>query len=527
MKKKVVIETEYDPAYQFEIEKIVLGSILINNEIIYEIASEFSIKLFSHENNILIAESIIDLHISNKRIDIIILVENLKKKGKLDEVGGIKYISSLTERVGSTLNIHQHIRLLQEYYLSRYINEVCSASQREILQYKDDIFDVYERLQQKMEIALKDVLKQEVETVGNIHNKIISDAYLLKNTGEMSGVPTGLDRLDILTNGWQSSDLIIIAGRPSMGKTAFAVSILINPVVYKKMPIAIFSLEMSKEQLTCRIQSILSEINVSKIIKKQLTDAEIDHIDKRCLELINAPLFIDDTPNISLLELKTKSRKLVRENKVKMIVVDYLQLMRSGLKTNTREQEIAEISKGLKAIAKELNIPVIALSQLSRSVEQRGGDKKPSLSDLRESGQVEQDADMVLFAHRPEYYGFDEYNWAGTELNAKNLFVAVISKHRNGVIGEIPLIFHGEMTKIDNHPDNNILYHDINKNGNISISNVNNISNFTQMTDFNKGNITPIKKSQFDVLDSNISPNNNFSSEDLESFNNIMDNPPF
>jgi replicative DNA helicase len=525
MKKKVIIETEFDSEYQFEIEKIVLGSILINSEIIYEIASEFSVKLFSAPENILISEAIIDLHISNKRIDIVLLVENLQKKGNLELAGGVKYLSSLTTRIGSTANIHQHLRLLQEYYLSRYINEVCSSAQREILQYKEDIFDVYEKLQQKMEIALKDVLKQEVETVASIHNKIISDAYLLKNSGEMSGVPTGLERLDILTNGWQSSDLIIIAGRPSMGKTAFAVSILIDPIINRNIPIAIFSLEMSKEQLVCRIQSILSEINVSKIIKKQLTDIEIDHIDKKCLGLLKAPLYIDDTANISLMELKTKARKLVRENKVRMIVVDYLQLMRSGLKTNNREQEIAEISKGLKAIAKELNIPVIALSQLSRSVEQRGGDKKPSLSDLRESGQVEQDADMVLFAHRPEYYGFTEYNWGGTDLNSKNLFVAVISKHRNGVIGEIPLAFYGEMTKITNHPDNNYLYPNNTKNSTIQPKN----NSFDSVNDSNKkdifGEIIPNNENKENSFNGRINPEIDLDS--LSELNNLFDNPPF
>jgi replicative DNA helicase len=310
-----------------------------------------------------------------------------------------------------------------------------------------------------------------------------------------------------------------------MGKTAFAVSILINPVIVKKIPIAIFSLEMSKEQLVCRIQSILSEINVSKIIKKQLTDIEIDHIDKSCLDLLKAPLYIDDTANISLMELKTKARKLVRENKVKMIVVDYLQLMRSGLKTNNREQEIAEISKGLKAIAKELNIPVIALSQLSRSVEQRGGDKKPSLSDLRESGQVEQDADMVLFAHRPEYYGFTEYNWGGTDLDCKNLFIAVISKHRNGVIGEIPLAFYGEMTKITNHPDNNFLYENSLKNSSIQPKN----DNFTRTTLTKPndilGSIQPNNENKENTFTGKIKPDIDLDS--LSDFNNLFENPPF
>jgi replicative DNA helicase len=207
---------------------------------------------------------------------------------------------------------------------------------------------------------------------------------------------------------------------------------------------------MSASQVVSRVQSYLSEVNVSKIVKKQLTLEEIDHISRKAKPLATAPLFIDDTANISVLDLKGKCRKLVREQGVQMVVIDYLQLMRSGMKTQSREQEIAEISRGLKIIAKELNIPVIALSQLSRNVEQRGGDKRPSLSDLRESGQIEQDADMVMFCYRPEYYNFETTSIGDREFDAKGLFVLIVAKHRNGELGEIPLKFIGDLAKITN-----------------------------------------------------------------------------
>jgi replicative DNA helicase len=286
-----------------------------------------------------------------------------------------------------------------------------------------------------------------------------------------------------------------------MGKTAFSISVLIEPVVNQKIPVAFFSLEMSKEQVVGRIQSIISKINVSKIVKKQLDFDEINLIIDSCADLKDAPLFIDDTPNISLMELKTKSRKMVRENGVRMIIVDYLQLLRSGTKTLSREQEVAEISKGLKAIAKELNIPVIALSQLSRNVEQRGGSKVPMLSDLRDSGQIEQDADMVLFCYRPEYYGLTEYDWGGTILDTQNLFMCIVSKHRNGVLGEIPLSFYGEYTQVTNHNLNNSLYSGgFNSSNSIPSSDESNSNQFPTMVNNNRTMLP--KNSNFEEINS-------------------------
>jgi replicative DNA helicase len=274
-------------------------------------------------------------------------------------------------------------------------------------------------------------------------------------------------------------------------------------------------------------------VNVSKIVKKQLSYDEIDVIYKSCNGLSDAPFFIDDTPNISLMELKTKARKMVRENGVRMIVVDYLQLMRSGMKTSSREQEVAEISKGLKAIAKELNIPVIALSQLSRNVEQRGGSKTPMLSDLRDSGQIEQDADMVLFCYRPEYYHLNEYDWFGINLQTENLFMLIVAKHRNGVLGEIPLNFYGEFTQIDNHKDNYMLYpNEKNSSKIIPIEAINSSKLIPEIIS-NSSNLMPINSNFDNEKGSAIVPPNNTNDsmrlpyKENNDSSDLLDNPPF
>lgn len=506
-KKKVIIKTEMDELHQHKVERIVLGSILINKEAIFQIGGDFQLKLFSDDRNVLIADAILKLHIDNKPIDLLTLVEKLRKEQNLDASGGLLYISELTNSVSSTANLEYHLRMLQQYWLTRYINECCNEAQFDLIEYKKDIFDVYSELQIKLDLATKDIVQKDMVSLGSIHTDTMRSAYDSMGKGS-SGVPSGIVRLDNLTNGFQKSDLIILAGRTSMGKTAFSISILIEPVVHQKIPVAFFSLEMSKEQVVGRIQSIMSKVNVSKIVKKQLDFDEINLIIQRCDALKDAPLFIDDTANISLMELKTKARKMVREDGVKMIVVDYLQLMRSGVKTISREQEVAEISKGLKAIAKELNVPVIALSQLSRNVEQRGGSKVPMLSDLRDSGQIEQDADMVLFCYRPEYYGLSEYDWGGTILDTHNLFMLFVSKHRNGVLGELPLNFYGEFTQVTNHSLNSALYSDTTYSSNAIPEYTQNSGNEMLISQSNSRTMLPNKSNFENENSSTIIPDN-------------------
>ncbi len=811
MKKKAnnqiqtIVQIGQNLPSEYELEQLVLGSILLEGDVINRIVSDLSPNLFHYPDNNEVILAILSLYKASKPIDIMTVCQYLKQKGVLDDIGGAYYVSSLTNRVASAANIDTHVKILQQKSLERNMVQICNNTLVRVLNYRDDIFEVYSNTQVELDNALKNVLHYEVKNINEIHYEILSRNINVLEKGIKSGVPSGFRLLDNVTNGWQPSDLIILAGRPSMGKalrnssvvytpngfieignakvgekiigsdgnvyeikgvypqgkkqvyrisfddgtfvdccnehlwcvstrndrkhnkkrngkqsilstkqmidnficldgrsnysinfckpinfskneieldpyllgvfigdgnsnlnknshtlrlsnseddvlnkiksklpisddliykskydynikrkvrnndisetckaiiklelfnkksfekfipknylynsidiriellqglidtdgfvttkgrnsieysttskqlcldilelvrglggkatyttkkgayrknnvriearqyyrmylslphqiipvsskkhllkyeckkqyhlkfitdikrteeyeemtcisvnspdnlfitdghtlthnTAAAISMIIHPAIQEKKPVAIFSLEMSNFQIGSRIQSYVSGVNVSKIVKGQVNMDEIRQISASCVELEKSPLFIDDTPNISLIELKSKARKLVKDNGVQLIVIDYLQLMRSGMEVQNREQEIAEISKGLKALAKELNIPVIALSQLSRGVESRS-DKKPMLSDLRESGQIEQDADMVMFCFRPEYYGIDTYE-IGTEVfQSFGLMMLIIAKHRNGELGEIPLRFVHEQAKLEN-----------------------------------------------------------------------------
>lgn len=437
-----------------EVESIVLGSVIIEQEVLYKVAPDFRENLFVSEANKTICRAINSLWKQNSPVDLVTISQELKKVGALEMVGGAYYISNLTNRVGGTANIEFHIKVLQQEALKRSLLSICSKSIAKIQDPTEDIFDIYQNTQIKIDESIKDVLRYEIQKVEEIHHEIIRESIEIQEKGHKSGVVSNIRMLDNVTNGFQKSDLIILAGRPGMGKTAAAVSFALFPSLYQKEPVAIFSLEMSNQQLVSRMQSQISGVNVSRIVKKQLISDEINKIINTGKIFEDAPLYIDDTPNISLIELKSKARKLVRENGVKMIIIDYLQLMRSGMNVFNREQEIAEISRGLKGLAKELEIPIVALSQLSRVVESRT-DKKPALSDLRESGQIEQDADMVMFCYRPEYYGIEQYEVGSEQFDTRGLFMLIIAKHRNGELGEIPMLFIHEQTKITNYGESN------------------------------------------------------------------------
>ena len=459
-KRSIVIGKDFwsegtPPIWDNDLEQSVLGAVLLEYNVLHEVGVDFTPALFFKYEHQIIAESIIELWHKKINIDILTLTNNLRAAGKLNEIGGPGYIARLTNKIASAAWIDTHVKLLQEMHLTRFVTEVCAKTMQRIHSTKSDVFQVYSDLQRDLEFALKEVIHYEVETVGSINDEIIQEQLEVSLSGAAPGVITGMKRVDKVTNGWQKSDLIILAGRPGMGKTAFIVSCILEPSINMKKPIGVFSLEMSKKQLTGRIQAQISGYDVSRIIKKQLSFDEANDLWAKTEMLKEAPIYIDDTPAISLIELKSKARKLVRECGVQLIIVDYLQLMRSGLNLQNREQEIAEISRGLKTLAKELDVPVIALSQLSRSVETRGGDKKPNLSDLRESGQIEQDADMVAFCFRPEYYGFTEYDLEGENYQADGLFVLVIAKHRNGSLGEIPLGFIKHLARIKDHYTDN------------------------------------------------------------------------
>jgi replicative DNA helicase len=724
-KKQPVRKTEFMdgggfmPPQAVELEEAVLGAIMLESHNLEKIMGDFSPMLFYKSNNAIIAQAIMDMFAKNQPIDILTVTQHLKGTGELELVGGAYYITTLTNRVASSENTEFHIKILQQKHLERFIIKLCTQNINKVLTFNEDVFDTFSTMQMDMDNALKEVMRYEITDVNKINEDLIAESIKVATSGIKSGVPTGLTRIDNITNGWQKSDLIILAGRPGMGKalsvdsklitpsgimrigdvvvgqyvlgsdgnpyyvtgvypqgkkdayrvtfdddtfvdccidhlwsvtnqknesivlktselvvdlsikivnplqfneqpipidpytagvsmaglqgsfnkihdsylfntievrerllagfmsmvadisivldtsimqdvitmpcheiisndmlclirglggkatykttlirgtgkstynegeirfylpmsssifvapepseekklfkyitkiektgesvemvcisvnspdslfitdgftlthnTSAALCMALKPAIELSVPILFFSLEMSKKQVVGRVQSYYSEIDVSKIIKKQLQFDEIDHIAKTCGILKGKPLFIDDTPAISLLELKSKARKMAREHGIEMIVIDYLQLMRSGMNIQSREQEVAEISKGLKALAKELDIPVIALAQLSRKVEERP-DKKPMLSDLRESGSLEQDADMVIFTYRPEYYGIPEYDIDGNGVmtSSHELMMFLIEKHRNGAIGEAPLRFIGKYTKITNLSD--------------------------------------------------------------------------
>jgi replicative DNA helicase len=439
------------PPQVIELEEAVLGAILLERDALAEVVDILSRDCFYKEVHCVIFEAILGLYKNSEPIDILTITQYLKRNGKLDFVGGAYYITQLTNRVAGSSNIVYHARIVVQCYLKRKLIIIGQESISEAYDQQSDVFDVYQKNVQKLETTLTAVMKYEVSNIATIHKKVLEESMEVARTGNKSGVPSGFRNIDNFTNGWQKSDLIVVAGRPGMGKSVCALAFALNPAIIDRIPTAIFSLEMSKEQVVGRAQSNLSGINSSSIIKKQLSVEEVNLIEQRCQELEHAPIYIDDTPSMSVMELKGKARKLVRDKGVRLIVIDYLQLMVADVGKGNREQEISKISQGLKALAKELEVPIIALSQLSRAVEARGGDKKPLLSDLRESGAIEQDADMVIFCYRPEYYNIDTYELGGESLSCDGLMCLIVAKHRAGSLGELRMGFNGELTKLENY----------------------------------------------------------------------------
>jgi len=441
------------PPNDKDLENAVLGMILIEPDSIYKVANQLKPELFFYDENKKVCELIIQLYNERKPIDLLTVTQK-SFENNYNAIASPYFITTLTNKVSGSTNLEYYLLLLQQYALKRLMIQSCSKGIRGGYDKTIDVFDLVAEIQTDIENSIKGIANYDVQNVGKIHEDILKKSVEFTKSDRKSGVPTGLNLVDNVTNGWQNSDLIILAGRPSMGKTAAAISMALHPAIYEDIGVGIFSLEMSSEQLVSRMQSIMSGVNVGRIIKKQLDLKEIERIDVLAEKLNQAPIYIDDTPNISLQEFRGKARKMVKELGCRLIIIDYLQLMRSGLKTWSREHEIAEISKTLKAVAKELNVPVLALSQLSRAVESRG-DKKPLLSDLRESGQIEQDADMVCFCYRPEYYGISDYQLGDKNYDTQGLFLLLVSKHRNGELGEIPLKFIHEQTKLANYSDSN------------------------------------------------------------------------
>lgn len=444
------------PPQALEIENAVLGACLLGGDAFNTVKGIINPKTFYKEQNQLIYTAILNLSKKSTTIDILTVMQELKKMEKLEVVGGAYYVSKLTERVASDANIEQHARIIVEKELLR--NLIVIGNNLVVNAYDDtsDVFDLIDKNIQKSFEMINFKSNNKTRHIGDVHKETVSKMHEILDSGKTSGIPSGLEYIDNLTNGWQKSDSIIIAARPGMGKTAFALKLCKHPALELNIPTAIFSIEMSAQQLIGRLQSSESWINNSKIITNSLNNDEILNIERTCVDLAKAPIYIDDTPSLSITDFKQKAKKLVIENGVQLIVIDYLQLMTSDSSKGNREQEISQISRGIKQTAKELQIPIIALSQLSRKVEDRPG-KKPMLADLRESGSLEQDADMVMFLYRPEYYGITEdYEIFGKTYSPKGLLVSIIAKNRHGALGDLPFKFSGQFMRVDNlRSDNN------------------------------------------------------------------------
>ena len=434
-----------------EVEEAVLGALMLEKDAYFIVSEILKPESFYEKIHQLIFQAIVDLAVSQRPIDMLTVTEQLRKTGELETVGGPFYISRLTEKVASTAHLEYHAKIVAEKYLARELIRYTGVIQGKAF---DETIEVDE-LMQEAEGELFKISQRNIRNEAAQINPIIKKSIDLIHTAAtqkegLSGLRSGFTGLDKITSGWQNSDLIVIAARPAMGKTAFVLSMAKNMAINFKIPVAIFSLEMSNVQLVNRLIVNVTEIPGEKIKNGQLAPYEWEQLDHKINELYDTSIYVDDTPSLSVFELRTKARRLVREHGIRCIFIDYLQLMNaSGMNFGSREQEVSTISRSLKGLAKELNIPIIALSQLNRGVEGRQGleGKRPQLADLRESGAIEQDADMVCFIHRPEYYKIFEDDKANSLIGVAEIIVA---KHRNGRTGDIRLRFKNEFAKFIN-----------------------------------------------------------------------------
>lgn len=437
-----------------EIEKLVLGALMIDKDAFSMVSELLHPETFYEPRNQKIYQAIQTMNMEERPVDVMTVIEELRKEGTYEEVGGAQYVLDISQNVATAAHIEYHAHILAQKYTARQLIHYASEIETKAF---DDTVDVDE-LMQEAEGSLFQLSQRNMKQDYTQIDPVLKDATAAieraaKNEGGLTGIPSGFTGLDNITSGWQPSDLVIIAGRPAMGKTSFALSIAKNIAVDYHEPIGFFSLEMSNVQLVNRLISNVCEISGHDILSGQLDQEAWKRLDVNMRKLEGAPIYVDDTPGLSVFELRTKARRLVREKGVKIIMIDYLQLMNAnGMKFSSRQEEVSTISRSLKGLAKELGIPILALSQLNRTVENREGieGKRPQLSDLRESGAIEQDADMVLFVHRPEYYHIFQ-DEKGNDLHG--MAQIIIAKHRKGATGDVLLNFRGEFTRFQNPED--------------------------------------------------------------------------
>jgi len=437
------------PPQAVDLEEAVLGAMMIDKKGIDDVIDILHSDAFYDVKHQEVYAAIYELFQNSEPIDLLTVSNLLRKKGKLDLVGGDFYLIRLTQKVASSAHIEFHARIILQKYIQRRLISISSEIIESSYDESTDVFDLLDEAEGKLFEVTQGNLKKSSEDAGSLVKQALKKIQEIGNQEGMSGLATGFTKLDQLTSGWQPSDLIIIAARPGMGKTAFVISMAKNMAIDFNHAVAVFSLEMSSVQLITRMISSETGLTSEKLRKGNLEPHEWEQLNVKVKKLSDAPIFIDDTPSLSIFDLRAKARRLVSQHNVRIIVIDYLQLMTAGGNGKgggNREQEISTISRNLKALAKELNVPVIALSQLSRAVETRGGSKRPLLSDLRESGAIEQDADIVSFIFRPEYYGMTEWDDDDhTPCEGQGEFI--VAKHRNGGLDNIRLKFTGHLAK--------------------------------------------------------------------------------
>ncbi len=436
------------PPQARDLEEAVLGAVMLEKDALPAIVDFLKPEGFYVEANQIIYKAIVKLFNDSQPIDILTVAEALRKSGELDLVGGSYYITELTNRVATAANVEYHARIIAQKYIQRELIRTSTEIVKEAFEDTTDVFELLDKSEKNLFEITDQNMRRNYADLGSLMVQATKDIrHAAEHQDKLTGVASGFIKLDRMTGGWQKSDLIIIAARPGMGKTSFVLSIARNAAVTANKPAALFSLEMSSLQLTTRLMASEAELSMEKLRKGALANYELAQLEAKVKELSDAPIFIDDTPALNIFELRAKARRLKQQHNISIIIIDYLQLMSGGGDNRgNREQEISQISRSLKNLAKELNVPVIALSQLSRAVETRGGTKRPQLSDLRESGAIEQDADMVIFLYRPDYYGqeVDENNQS-----VKGKTEVIIAKHRNGALDTVPIKFIHHLAKFE------------------------------------------------------------------------------
>ncbi len=442
--KDIDVSLHKIPPQNLEAEQSILGGILLDNQALNAVMEVLTQSDFYSDAHRKIFASIIELNNRSEPADLITLSNIMKDQKKLDQVGGISYLASLVDNVGSAANIAYYAKIVKEKSILRSM----IGAATEILNNSYDVGTDVDQILDKAEHVIFEISENKIRPSFSPIREILKDSFqtiekLYANKELITGVATGFDKLDEITSGLQRSDLIIIAGRPSMGKTAFALNIAQYAALETGVPVAIFSLEMAKEQLVMRMLAAEARVDSQRLRKGFLGETDWPRLTDAAGHLSDAPIYIDDTPAITVIEMKAKSRRLKAENGLGLIVLDYLQLMRGSAYRDSREQEISEISRSLKALAKELSVPVIALSQLNRKVEDRTN-RRPMMADLRESGAIEQDADVIAFIYRDDVYNKSDDN------PEKGIAEIIIGKQRNGPTGIVKLAFQEKYTRFEN-----------------------------------------------------------------------------